>query len=111
MQRRSFALVAALIGAQTASAFSAAVVRISDPDEVLVVGIVLAAYPADALLTIRQANLLGNLRFETRSYRVKQGSSLAGLRSGDRITAVLSAKDRMLHQVTRLRNRQAAKDK
>jgi hypothetical protein len=84
---------------------SSALVRAANPQatEFLVFGIVIATDPAESLLTIRQANLLGRLHIETKSYHVKQRSSLVDLRSGDRITAVFSTKDGMLHRLTRVR--------
>ena len=77
----------------------------SQPGEFLVVGIVVAAEPAASLITIRQPNLFGKLRIEMKSYHVKQRSALAELHPGDRITAVFSTKDGMLHRLTRVRSR------
>ncbi len=76
----------------------------AQPAEFLVFGTVIAADPAASLLTIRGANLLGRLHIQTMSYHVKLRSSLADLHSGDRVTAVFSTKDGMLHRLTRVRS-------
>jgi hypothetical protein len=67
--------------------------------EYLVLGTVVSVHPASAAIVIREANLFGHLRFQVKSYRVKQPSSLVGLQAGDRIMAVYSKKDGMLHRL------------
>jgi len=102
---RAAVLVCGQLIAGSSSASSGAVVRAAraQPAEFLVFGVVIATDPAASLLTIREANLLGRLHIQTRSYHVKLRSSLADMHSGDRVTAVFSAKDGMLHRLTRVR--------
>src|SRR5947199_5151722 len=52
----------------------------SNPDEYLVLGTVISVQAAAGTIVIREANLFGRLRFQVKTYRVKQPSSLAGLR-------------------------------
>ena len=80
----------------TCPAFSSAwnVREINQLSKSLVVGTVISVEPLSGLIVVRQANLLGYLRFQVKPYRVKQPSSLRGLRPGDRITAVYSRKRR-----------------
>jgi hypothetical protein len=72
--------------------------------ERVVQGIVVAVNSELSAITIRQPNLLGRLRISFKSYEVKQPTSLNGLRSGDRITAVISNSDGMLHRLRRIRD-------
>ena len=53
-------------------------------------------------VTIRLPNMLGYLRMRIRTYKVRQPTSLVGLRPGDRISGVLSRSDGMLHRVRRI---------
>jgi hypothetical protein len=76
-------------------------------EERLVVGTVVAVQPERSLLTIRESDLLGRLRIHFQCYQVKQPFLLYGLRQGDRITAVFSTKDSMLHRVRRLQSYRA----
>jgi hypothetical protein len=77
----------------------------------VVQGTVMAVNSEMSAITLRQSNLLGLLRITFKSYRVKQPMSLSGLRSGDRVTAVLSNSDGMLHRLRRVRNRQVFEDR
>ena len=103
-------IVAAVLSGGHVAGSASRVERVADsqPGEFLVIGIVVAAEPAASLITIRQPNLLGKLRIETKSYHVKQRGSLADLHSGDRITAIFSTKDGMLHRLTRVRSAKPA---
>jgi hypothetical protein len=76
----------------------------SELQEYLVVGTVVWVHPASASISIRGASLLGHLRLEEKSYRVKQPSVLLDLHPGDKITAAFSRKDGMLHRLKRVRN-------
>ena len=77
--------------------------RETGPNEYLVAGTVVWAHAGSSSIAIRGSSLLGYLRVRVRSYRVKQPSSLLGLRAGDTITAVFSRRDGMLHRVRRVR--------
>jgi len=81
----------------------------SELQEYLVVGTVVWAHPDSSSISIRGARLLEYLHMQVRSYRVKQASALVELRPGDKITAVFSRKDGMLHRLRRIQA--AAKDK
>jgi hypothetical protein len=73
-------------------------------EEHLVLGTVVSVNPGDRAIVIREANLFGQLRFQVRSYQVKQPSSLLGLRNGDKIMAVYSKKDGLLHRLRESRS-------
>jgi hypothetical protein len=73
--------------------------------EHLVIGTVVAVNSERCLITIRQSNLLGYLRFNLRSYAVIHGSVLAGFRPGDRIRASFSTSDGKLHRLHHIENR------
>jgi hypothetical protein len=75
--------------------------------EHLVLGTVVAIRPELSLITIRESDLLGRLRVRFKSYQVKQTFHLYGLRPGDRITAVFSSQDGMLHRVRRVQSYRA----
>ena len=75
--------------------------------ERLVLGTVVAVHPDRALLTIRESDLWGHLRIRFKCYQVKQAYLLYGLRQGDRITAVFSTKDSLLHRVRRMQSYRA----
>lgn len=68
-------------------------------EERLVIGTVVAVKAERSLITIREPDLLGNLRIRFKCYQVKQPFLLYEFRSGDKITAVFSAKDNMLHRL------------
>lgn len=70
--------------------------------EYLVVGTVVWANAASASIAIRGTSLIGRLHLDVKSYHVKQPGALADLHPGDRITAVFSEKDRMLHRLRRI---------
>jgi hypothetical protein len=72
-------------------------------NEYLVVGTVVWAHAGASSIAVRGSSLLGYLRVEVRSYRVKQPSSLMDVRPGDTITAVFSKRDGMLHRLRRVR--------
>lgn len=72
--------------------------------ERLVLGTVVAVQPDRSLLTIRESDLWGHLRIRFKCYQVKQSFVLYGLRQGDKISAVFSSKDSMLHRVRRVLN-------
>lgn len=69
--------------------------------EYLVVGTVVWTNAATASIAIRGTTLLGRLHFEVKSFHVKQPASIAGLHPGDRIMAVFSENDGMLHRLRR----------
>ena len=75
--------------------------------ERLVLGTVVAVQPEQSLLTIRESDLLGHLRIRFKCYQVKQSLLLYGIRRGDKISAVFSTKDGMLHRVRRVQNYRA----
>jgi len=64
-------------------------------------GTVVRVRPHSDVVKIRQDNLLGRLRVQVKSYRVREPGAMVGLRPGDRITAVFSTRDDMLHRVRR----------
>ncbi len=70
--------------------------------EYLIVGTVVSANAATASIAIRGTSLIGRLHLAVKSYQVKQPSALWELHPGDRITAVFSEKDRMLHRLRRV---------
>ena len=70
--------------------------------ERFVVGTVIGVNPELALVTIRGPDLLGRLRIRFQSYKVKQPFFLYSLKPGDRITAVFSTRDSMLHRLRRI---------
>jgi hypothetical protein len=70
-------------------------------NEYLVAGVVVWAHVGSASIAVRGANLLGHLRIDVRTYRVKQPSTLLDLRPGDSIIAVYSRQDGMLHRLRR----------
>ena len=70
--------------------------------EYLIVGTVVWANAASASITIRGTSLIGRLHLEVKSYHVKQPGALAELHPGDRVTAVFSEKDGMLHRLRRI---------
>ena len=72
--------------------------------ERLVLGTVVAVQPEHSLITIRESDLLGHLRIRFKCYQVKQPFLLYGLRRGDRISAVFSTRDSMLHRLRRVQN-------
>ena len=61
-------------------------------------GTVVAVQAERSLLTLRESDLWGHLRIRFKSYQVKQPFLLYGLHPGDKITAVFSTKDSMLHR-------------
>ena len=75
--------------------------------ERLVLGTVVAVQPERSLVTIRESDLWGHLRIRFKCYQVKQSFVLYGLRQGDKISAVFSTKDSMLHRVRRVQNYRA----
>ena len=75
--------------------------------ERLVLGTVVAVKPDRALLTIRESDLWGHLRVRFKCYQVQQPFRLYGLRRGDKISAVFSTKDGMLHRVRRMKSYRA----
>jgi hypothetical protein len=75
--------------------------------EYLVLGTVVAVKAERSLITIRESDLLGHLRIRFKSYQVKQPFLLYGLRPGDKISAVFSAKDSMLHRLRRVQSYRA----
>jgi hypothetical protein len=87
-----------------AQAWQTGAPRETAPNEYLVVGTVVWAHAAASSIAIRGSGLLGYLRIRVRSYRVKQPSSLLGLRPGDAITAVFSRRDGVLHRLRRARS-------
>lgn len=74
-------------------------------------GTVVAVNVGSDAITVRPSNLFGRLLINIRSYRVKQPMSLNGLHSGDRVIAVYSRSDGMLHRLRRLRNYQVFDDR
>jgi hypothetical protein len=72
-----------------------------------VLGTVVAVRPERALLTVRESDLWGHLRIRFKSYQVKQPLLLYGLRPGDKISAIFSTKDSMLHRVRRVQSYRA----
>ena len=72
--------------------------------EYLVLGTVIWAHPGSSSIAIRGTSLLGYLRVRERAYRVRQPSALLDLRPGDRVTAVFSKRDGMLHRLRRLQS-------
>ncbi len=70
--------------------------------ENLIVGTVVAVKPELALITIRESDLLGHLRIRFKCYQVRQPFLLNGLHVGDKVSAVLSSRDNMLHRVRRV---------
>ena len=72
----------------------------------LICGTVVAVNAQRSLITLRPSNLFGRLGMNLTSYRVKRPIVLNGLHSGDRVTAVLSDSDGMLHRLRRFRNAQ-----
>jgi hypothetical protein len=77
--------------------------RQSGLTEYLVAGTVVWAHAGSASIAIRGSDLLGYLRIRVKSYRVKQANALIDLRPGDKITAVFSRRDGMLHRLRRVR--------
>lgn len=71
--------------------------------EYLVAGTVVWVHAQSSSLAIRGSKLLGYLRIGVNSYRVKQAYALRDLRPGDKVTAVFSSKDGMLHRLRRVR--------
>ena len=65
-------------------------------------GTVVAVETENSLITIRESNLLGHLRVLFRSYQVRSSSLIDGLQVGDKITAIFSKRDNMLHRVRRI---------
>jgi Cu/Ag efflux protein CusF len=65
-------------------------------------GLVVSVDTAASKVIIRPATLLGTMRIETITYRVRQAISLNGIRPGDRVSAVFSTRDGMLHRVRRV---------
>jgi membrane-associated protease RseP (regulator of RpoE activity) len=103
MPRLHALLAICIFPAFCAEAFSAS----AGPSlESLVIGTVVSVNPASAAIVIREANPFGHLRFQVKSYKVKQPSALVGLRAGDRIMAVYSKKDGMLHRLKEPRTSQ-----
>jgi hypothetical protein len=72
--------------------------------EYLVIGTVVWVHPGSSSISIRGSSLLGRLRLDEKSYRVKQPGTLLDLHPGDRITAAFSRKDGMLHRLKRVRS-------
>ena len=70
--------------------------------EYLIVGTVVSINAATASVAIRGTSLVGRLHLDVKSYKVRQPSALLELHPGDRITAVFSEKDRMLHRLRRV---------
>jgi hypothetical protein len=93
-----------LLLALSGPALQAATPRETAPKEYLVIGTVVWANAGASSIAIHGSGLLGYLRIRVRSYRVKQPSSLVGLRPGDAITAVFSRRDGMLHRLRRVRS-------
>ena len=75
--------------------------------EYLVLGTVVAVKPEVSRVTIRESDLLGHLRIRFKCYQVRQPFLLYGLRQGDKITAVFSTKDSMLHRLRRVQSYRA----
>jgi Cu/Ag efflux protein CusF len=96
------ALVAAVF--TSASMASAPQTRTAESElqEYLIVGTVLWTDPGAASISIRGARLLGYLHMQVSSYRVKQPSTLIALHPGDKVTAIFSRKDGMLHRLRRI---------
>ena len=72
--------------------------------EYLVMGTVVWVHPGSSAISLRGVSLLGHLRLQEKSYRVKQPSVLLDLHPGDKITAAFSRKDGMLHRLKRVRS-------
>jgi Cu/Ag efflux protein CusF len=98
-----FLLLALTALTAQAQAWQAEAPRETAPNEYLVVGTVVWAHAGASSIAIRGSGLLGYLRIRVSSYRVKQPSSLLGLRPGDAVTAVFSRRDGMLHRLRRTR--------
>jgi hypothetical protein len=96
-----------LLLALTAQARHADALPVDSPEtavtEYLVAGTVVWVHADSSSIAIRGSNLLGYLRIRVHSYRVKQSSALIDLRPGDKITAVFSGRDGMLHRLRRVR--------
>lgn len=69
------------------------------------IGTVISVDPDHCRITIRQANLLGYLRMDMRTYDVTAVSMLANFRRGDRIKGTFSSTDGKLHRLRHVRNR------
>jgi hypothetical protein len=65
----------------------------------LVSGTVVAVKPELSLIVIRESDLLGYPRLRFKSYQVRQALLLNELRVGDKIRAVFSDRDGMLHRL------------
>jgi hypothetical protein len=78
--------------------------EVSGYEERLVLGTVVTVKAERSLITIRESDLLGHLRIRFKCYQVKHPFLLYGLRRGDKISAVFSAKDSMLHRLRRVQN-------
>ena len=66
----------------------------------VILGTVVAVQPPR--VTLRLPNLLGYMRVRVRTYKVQRPASLEGLKPGDRIRAVISDSDGLLHRVRRI---------
>ena len=95
-------LLAALMVSMTIQAAPQPGKTADDLDERPVVGTVIGANPRTSVITIRESDLLGRLRLRLRSYKVKQTMLLNELQTGDKITAVFSARDGLLHRLRRV---------
>ena len=84
-------LSAVLLVALTAAPWSSHAAE-TELQEYLVIGTVVWIHPGSSSISIRGASLLGRLRLEEKSYRVKQPSALLDLHPGDKITAAFSRK-------------------
>ncbi len=73
--------------------------------EYLVVGTVVWTNPGTSAISIRGTGLIGPLRLKVKSFRVKERGALIQLHPGDRITAVYSESDGMLHRLRRILRR------
>jgi hypothetical protein len=76
-------------------------------NQLAVGGIVISVDVVTSRLVIRPSSLLGVMRIEARAYRVRQPIGLIGLKPGDRVSAIYSAKDDMLHRVRRVTSAKA----
>jgi hypothetical protein len=76
--------------------------------EYLVLGTVIWANPASASISIRGMNLIGNRSLQVKTFRAESRSALAHLHPGDRIMAVFSREDGMLHSLRRVLRRKPA---
>jgi hypothetical protein len=110
-QMPSCRLLMVLLLALTAQAGHADALQIdsrqTELTEYLVAGTVVWAHAGSSSIAIRGSNLLGYLRIQVKSYRVKQANALIDLRPGDTITAVFSRRDGMLHRLRRVRTSSA----